>query len=555
VTTKLRKRLIREGVIRESLTSPTRTPVPYIQIERAGLRAASARLAEAGRVLSAANEEKLRSAQEAIASVLSALEADAAETDEAADPEAKCATCEGEGKIREGNLDCPDCGGSGLAKDVKKEARRARLAKVAEAYSSSADDAADGAYIISMLLDLMSAESDEPDELPILQVAFSALMQWMQIEVAEIGGPEDVADSMGGMDLFGWEAARKRLLASGGGIKPREGLRTLREARPLRTDLVAISEAAIGEDGTGGIKVIKPGWGSSGYYAPEVLERDGPTVFAAGTKMFWDHPTMTEEWERPERSLRDLAAETITDAVWDPIGWPDKEGNPQGPGLYAKTRVFENFAPVVNELAPSIGVSIRAYGKASMGEAEGQTGPIIEELVDVESIDFVTFPGAGGQVLQLFEAARQRLPLGSTTPTKEAGHMEVEKDPKFIEERAGRQRAEERLVLIEAEKIVTGKLAEAALPDVTRTRLAPTLAENPPAKDGKLDVAAFESRVDAAIADEVEYLAKLTSAGKIRGMGSSLPAGGEDLTQELEAEFVRGGMTESAAKFAASGRR
>jgi Zn finger protein HypA/HybF involved in hydrogenase expression len=546
VTTKYRKRLIREGVIRESLASPTRRPVPLLEIQSGRLHSAQARLGEAGRVLSAANEEKLRSAQEAIASVLSALEADAAETDEAADPEAKCATCEGEGKIREGNLDCPDCGGSGLAKDVKKEARAARLGRLAEAYSSSADDAADGAYIISMLLDLMSAESDEPDELPILQVAFAALMQWMQIEVAEIGGPEDVADSSGGgMDMWGWESARKRLLASGGAIKQREGARLLREAKPLRGDLVAISEAAIGEDGSGSIKIIASGWGSSGYYSPEVLERDGPVVFAAGTKMFWDHPTLTEEWERPERSLRDLAGETTTDAVWEANG-------SAGPGLYAKTRVFENFAPVVNELAPSIGVSIRAYGKASIGEAEGKTGQIIEELVDVESIDFVTFPGAGGQVLQLFEAARQRLPLHSTLP-KEADQMEVEKDPKFVEMAAGRARAEEALVLIEAEKVVTAKLAEAQIPDVTRTRLAASLAANPPAKDGKLDKPALEKRIDEAVVAEVEYLAKLTGAGQIRGMGVTA-LGEADMTKELTESFKRLGYSPDKAAIAAAGR-
>ncbi len=548
MTTKYRKRLIREGVIRESST-PTEAVVHAGEVVISSeLRAAPARLAEAGRVLSAANEEKLRAAQENIAAVLSALEADAAEADEAADPEAKCATCEGEGKIREGSMDCPDCGGSGLAKDVKKEARRARLGRLAEAYSSSACDAADGAYILSLLLDLMGEESDEPDELPILQMAFTALSSWLAIEVAEIGTPEDVAASGdgGGMDMFGWEATRKRLAASGGPIKPREGLARLRESKPLRTDLVAISEAALGEDGSGSIKIIAPGWGSSGYYAPEVLERDGPTIFAAGTKMFWDHPTLTEEWERPERSLRDLAGETTTAAVWDANG-------SAGPGLYAKTRVFENFAPVVNELAPSIGVSIRAYGKASIGEAEGKTGQIIEELVDVESIDFVTFPGAGGQVLQLFEAARQRLPHGSSTPIKEAGHMEVEKDPKFIEERAGRLRAEEALVLIEAEKVVTSRLAEAQIPDVTRTRLAASLAVNPPAKEGKLDTPALETRIGEAVLAEKEYLAKLTGAGQIRGMGAG-GTGDEDLTPQLTEAFKRLGYSPDRAAIAATGR-
>lgn len=546
MTTRHRKRLREAERNRTSGTA-------LLELRKADLRAAFPRLVEAGRVLSAANEEKLRTAQDAITAVLASLEAPDDAAAEAGDTEAKCETCEGKGTIREGNMECPDCGGSGLAKDVKKEARRERLLRAAEAYSSSASDAADGAYIISLLLDLMSEESDEPDELPILQMAFAAITQWLQIEVAEIGTPEDLADSSGGMDLWGWEAARKRIADSGGPIARFSGGSTtkVREGKPVRGDLVAVSEAAIKEDGTGAVKIIQPGWGSSGYYAPEVLERDGPKVFTSGLKMFWDHPTLTEEFERPERSLRDLAGELTSDARWDPAG-------EAGPGLYANTRVFKPFAETVNELAPSIGVSIIAYAKASVGEAEGRTGQIIEELVGADSVDFVTFPGAGGQVLQLFEAARQRL----GNPKPEEADMTVETDPKvtklMVEATAERQRAdraEEALVLREAKDFVATKLAEAQIPDVTRARLAKVLALNPPAKEGKLDQPTLEKRVDEAVKGEIEYLANLTEAGKIRGMGAGGAGKEEDLTPQLEAAFKGMGLSESAAKHAAAGRQ
>lgn len=544
MTTRHRKRIREVERVKTSV-------IAQLELRKAGLRAALPRLVEAGRVLSAANEEKLRTAQDAIATVLASLEAPDDIAAEAGDAEAKCETCKGEGTIREGNMECPDCGGSGLAKDVKKEARRERLLRTAESYSSSADDASQGAYIISQLLNLMSEESDEPDELPILQVAFAALTQWLQIEVAEIGTPED-EDESSAMDLWGWEAARKRLTDSGGPITPHiASMAKLREGKPIRGDLVAVSEAALKEDGTGAVKIIAPGWGSSGYYAAEVLERDGPQVFTAGTKMFWDHPTLTEEWERPERSLRDLAGELTSDASWDPVGPPDKEGKASGPGLYANTKVFQPFAEAVNELAPSIGVSIIAYAKASVGEAEGRTGQIIDELVGADSVDFVTFPGAGGQVLQLFEAARQR--LGNNKP--EEANMDVEKDPKFLEVSQRAARAEEALVLAEAGKVVTTKLAEAQIPDVTRARLAKTLAVNPPAKEGKLDQPALEKRVDEAVKGEIEYLAGLTKAGKIVGMGAGGPGKEEDLTPQLEAAFKGIGLSESAAKHAAAGRR
>ena len=80
-------------------------------------------------------------------------------------------------------------------------------------------------------------------------------------------------------------------------------------------------------------------------------------------------------------------------------------------------------------------------------------------------------------------------------------------------------------------------------------------AQNPPAKDGVLDKPVLEKRIDEAVKAEVEYLAKLSGAGQIKGMGGPGGPGNEDLTPQLEAEFRRGGLSESAAKLAAAGRR
>lgn len=144
------------------------------------------------------------------------------------------------------------------------------------------------------------------------------------------------------------------------------------------------------------VQIIRAGWGSSGYYPAKVLERDGPTVFPAGTHMFLDHPTETEEVERPERSVRDLAAVLAEDA-YSPDG---------GKTLRAKARVFAPYRQLVAEAHADIGVSIRAMGTAQPGEMEGRTGPIIQSLTVGESVDFVTRAGAGGKVLALLESAR-----------------------------------------------------------------------------------------------------------------------------------------------------
>lgn len=143
------------------------------------------------------------------------------------------------------------------------------------------------------------------------------------------------------------------------------------------------------------VELITPGWGSSGYYSPEVLEAAGrDRVFAAGTHMYIDHPSASESHDRPERSLRDLAAVLAEDATWN------------GQALRGKARVFAPYQPLVAEMKDDIGVSIRAGGEVEMGEAEGRRGRIVTQLVNATSVDFVTRAGRGGRIAQLLESAR-----------------------------------------------------------------------------------------------------------------------------------------------------
>ena len=143
------------------------------------------------------------------------------------------------------------------------------------------------------------------------------------------------------------------------------------------------------------VELITPGWGSSGYYSAEVLESAGrDKVFAAGTHMYIDHPSASENNDRPERSLRDLAAVLAEDATWN------------GSALRGKARVFAPYQPLVAEMKDDIGVSIRAGGEVEMGEAEGRRGRIVTALVNATSVDFVTRAGRGGRVAALLESAR-----------------------------------------------------------------------------------------------------------------------------------------------------
>src|SRR5688500_1731248 len=206
------------------------------------------------------------------------------------------------------------------------------------------------------------------------------------------------------------------------------------------------------------LKIISPGWGTSAYYGPEALQEAAQNnMFPMGMKMFWDHPPISEKVERSERSLRDLAATFEEAAHWEPQG-------PRGPGLYTKAKVMKSYRPAVWEMARHIGPSIRAYGNTYFGEAEGKQGPIVESIIAAESVDFVTAPGRGGEIIQLFEAARPAahntqlqtiLGAGTSTPTTQENEVELQEAQAMVARREQE--------LTEAHRVQVTQLEEAVI--------------------------------------------------------------------------------------------
>jgi hypothetical protein len=144
-------------------------------------------------------------------------------------------------------------------------------------------------------------------------------------------------------------------------------------------------------------KVIESGWGSSGYYGASMLAEYGPKVFKAGTKVFMNHPSASEASDRPERDVHQLAGKLVSDAVF------------RESGLYAEIEFYSHYAPIIEEMAEDVGLSIHALGNAVEGEAEGRQGPIIESLVEdpFTSVDVVTVAGAGGKFVALLESYKR----------------------------------------------------------------------------------------------------------------------------------------------------
>ena len=168
------------------------------------------------------------------------------------------------------------------------------------------------------------------------------------------------------------------------------------------------------------VRIIESGWGSSGYYKPEVLAEYGPKVFKAGTKVFMNHPSISEASDRPERDVHELAGKLVSDATF-----VASEG-----ALYADVQFYSHYAPIIREMYEDVGLSIHALGNAYIGEAEGREGPIVESLVEdpLTSVDVVTVAGAGGKFITLLESYRSNATEEVAESYTEGNDMSISKE-------------------------------------------------------------------------------------------------------------------------------
>ena len=292
------------------------------------------------------------------------------------------------------------------------------------------------------------------------------------------------------------------------------------------------------------IRVATPGWGTSGYYPKEVLKRDGPRVFPAGTQMFWNHPTATEEAERPEGDLHQLAAVTTSPARW-------MESGPKGAGLYTEAALRSNFAPHVAELKNDIGVSMRAFGRWAPGKAEGREGVIIQALEAGKSIDFVTRAGRGGAVLEIFESAGRRASAQPSTAADSRNEQENQNMP--MNETELRQLQEATAAATQASTAALAANAEVvklrtqllqmnartfvntvcegfAMPLNVKARIVEAMSQNPIVKDGEIDAAAFSEAIKAKIQSELAYISE-AAGSPVRNFGSTAAPEAENTTK------------------------
>ena len=156
------------------------------------------------------------------------------------------------------------------------------------------------------------------------------------------------------------------------------------------------------------ITLITPGWGSSGYYSPAVLEQAAKDrVFPAKTQMHIDHDGEMARYEQPAGSLTKLAAALLEDARWEP-DWVDPDNPGALPGrLVSESTVMPNWREFLIAAKEFIGNSIVAAATFVKGEVDGRKGNIVEALhpSPLNRVDYVTVAGRGGRISAVLESA------------------------------------------------------------------------------------------------------------------------------------------------------
>lgn len=282
------------------------------------------------------------------------------------------------------------------------------------------------------------------------------------------------------------------------------------------------------DDGAGRyrIRIIAPGRGSTGMYTAPNLAESAP-LFTPGTHMFFDHQTMTEDWERPERAVRDLAGVFESGAEIMPDG-----------SLEADIKVYPSVNEIIRERWTDIGVSINGWSVEEIGP-DG----VVPVLAGIQSVDFVTRAGAKGAVLEVLESDgrwRVKNPPTPSNPTntnvQEEQAVKPEDICKAVSEAltaampAAIKEAAAMLAADQEKKVAEAKKNEAPAVDPYEAAAKVAEAEDLP-KEARARVMEAVKRgagVDDAIEAERAYIKAIAPAPVVREDGAA-KTGGDDV--------------------------
>jgi len=286
-------------------------------------------------------------------------------------------------------------------------------------------------------------------------------------------------------------------------------------------------------------------------YYPDKTIREAAGIFK-NWKNYIDHPTSTQERERPERSLKDWAS-TIVESRYE-------NGMAIGKIAIHDQWLRERLAdPVARS---QLGLSVLSGGRVSHGKVNGKDGyEIVEAILPFRksgppSVDWVTEAGARGRVSKLLESRysggkKMELENATLKELKEtrqdlvdtivretnAGNTEkvtkLEKDLKEANDKIAASDKAQKLSKQDGEVEVI--LKEAKIPEPCKDRIRSQVK-------GALIETDLKEAIGKMIASELEFANKLTGKGKIKlgGEGESTT-----LKESLQATLdKRAGMEE-----------
>lgn len=164
------------------------------------------------------------------------------------------------------------------------------------------------------------------------------------------------------------------------------------------------------------VRLISSGLGSSGYYPAAVLERDGAAAFPAGSFIYYNHRTESEEYERNgSRDVRDIVGKLLTDA----------EYVAEEEALYADALFYGSDADRVKAIAEDVELSIEASGKRNE-----ETGEITELIPHPHNaVTIVPRGGRDGKITEFLESLKPPETLIKESGTINSNENPPEKEP------------------------------------------------------------------------------------------------------------------------------
>jgi hypothetical protein len=162
---------------------------------------------------------------------------------------------------------------------------------------------------------------------------------------------------------------------------------------------------------TADVIIIETGMGNrrdKHYYGDDTLEDAVQHKVFDGAQAYADHPSASEETDRPERSVKDLIG------YYSDSRLTTRNGHN---AISAKLKVQEGHDWVIGLIKESVaynqkfpdkvyaGISINADGDVSPAQVNGQDVNYVHRITSVFSADVVTKPARGGKFLTLIESA------------------------------------------------------------------------------------------------------------------------------------------------------